>query len=51
MVAGTAFAFNMPARQALIADLVEPDDLNHAITLNNALLNLTRIVGRPSPAS
>lgn len=42
---GAAFAFNMPARQALIAELVPPDDLANAIALSNAGLNLNRILG------
>ena len=47
LIQGTSFAFNMPARQAMIADLVEPDDLGSAIALNNAVLNLTRVIGPP----
>jgi MFS family permease len=42
---GTAFAFNMPARQAFIAELVRPEYLRSAITLNNATMNFARIFG------
>jgi MFS family permease len=42
---GTAFAFNMPARQAFIAELVRPEFLRSAITLNNATMNFARIFG------
>jgi MFS family permease len=45
LVQGTCFAFNMPARQALVADLVGPEDLPNAIALNNANMNLTRVLG------
>jgi MFS family permease len=44
---GTAFAFNMPARQAFIADLVRPELLRSAINLNNATMNFGRIAGPP----
>ena len=47
LLQGTAFAFNMPARQALVGDLVSPADLGNAIALNNAAMNLTRVVGPP----
>jgi MFS family permease len=42
---GTAFAFNMPARQALIAELVGPDDLPNALAISNAGLNFNRVAG------
>jgi MFS family permease len=42
---GTLFAFNMPARQALVAELVPPSELTNAIALNNMAMNATRIVG------
>lgn len=47
LIQGTSFAFNMPARQAMIADLVGMEDLGNAIALNNSLLNFTRVVGPP----
>jgi MFS family permease len=42
---GTAFSFNMPARQAYIADLVERPILGNAVALNNAGMNFCRIAG------
>jgi MFS family permease len=46
-VQGTAFSFNMPARQAFIADLVAPELMRSAINLNNATMNFGRIAGPP----
>ncbi|MBM4415609.1 MAG: MFS transporter [Chloroflexi bacterium] len=40
---GTVFAFNMPARQALVPELVPREELANAIALNNAAMNGTRI--------
>jgi MFS family permease len=45
VVQGTAFAFNMPARQALTADIVGHADLSNALALSNANMNLTRVLG------
>jgi MFS family permease len=45
LVQGTLFAFNMPARQALVAELVPRSMLMNAIALNNVGMNATRIVG------
>lgn len=42
---GTIFAFNMPSRQAIIPELVGPAKLMNAIALNNAGMNLSRILG------
>ena len=42
---GTMFAFNGPARQALLPEIVGEDGLMNAIALNNAAMNLTRILG------
>ncbi|MGH2350328.1 MAG: MFS transporter, partial [Chloroflexota bacterium] len=42
---GMAFAFNMPARQALIAELVDRADLANALAIYNAGLNLNRVAG------
>ncbi len=42
---GTMFSFNGPARQALIPELVDEHQLTNAIALNNAAMNLTRVVG------
>ncbi|MCX6020166.1 MAG: MFS transporter [Chloroflexi bacterium] len=45
LVQGTVFAFNMPARQALVPALVGRDNLANAVALNNAGMNLTRVLG------
>ena len=42
---GSAFAFNMPARQAYIAEIVGHSLLRSAVTLNNAGMNFTRVAG------
>lgn len=44
-VQGTAFAFNMPSRQAFVAELVSKERLTNAIALNNAGMNLMRVIG------
>ncbi len=44
---GTFWAFMMPARQAIIAELVDDNQLNNAISLNAAGMSLTTMV---SPA-
>ncbi len=45
LIQGCAFAFNVPARQALIAELVPPEDLANAVALYNAGLNFCRVAG------
>lgn len=42
---GTAFAFDIPARQAFIVHLVGKADLPNAIALNSTLFNATRVIG------
>jgi predicted MFS family arabinose efflux permease len=42
---GTALAFEMPSRQALMMDLVGPQHLVNAIALNSAMVNAARFVG------
>lgn len=42
---GTMSAFSTPASQALIANLVERDDLPSAVALNSMTFNLARAVG------
>jgi MFS family permease len=42
---GSVAAFEIPARQALMIDLVGRDDLRDAIALNSSGFNLARIVG------
>lgn len=45
LLQGTAFAFNVPARQALVTDLVGPARLRNAIALTTTATNACRIVG------
>ena len=42
---GTATAFEAPARQAFVGELVGPDDLSNAVGLNSASFNAGRIIG------
>ena len=42
---GLATAFEMPARQTLMVELVGKRDLVNAIALNSAMVNSTRVVG------
>lgn len=47
---GTVNAFDMPARQAFVVEMVEDrEDLPNAIALNSSLVNVARLVG-PSVA-
>ncbi len=45
VLVGLVFAFEVPARQSLIVDLVGKDDLMNAIALNSSAFNATRVVG------
>lgn len=42
---GTASAFDAPARQAFVPELVDPSDLSNAVGLNSASFNAARLVG------
>lgn len=43
---GTINAFDIPARQALVYDMVDnKDDLPNAIALNSSMVNLARLIG------
>ena len=42
---GLCMAFEMPARQSLMVELVGKKDLVNAIALNSAMVNSTRIIG------
>ena len=42
---GLVYAFDMPARQALVHQLVETEDLGNAVALNSSMINSARIVG------
>jgi MFS transporter, DHA1 family, staphyloferrin A biosynthesis exporter len=47
---GVTMAFNQPARQSLISELVPNEDLPNAVGLSSATVNLTRVIG-PSIAA
>ncbi len=42
---GLANTFDNPARQAFVSEMVDPDDLRNAVTLNSVLVNAARAVG------
>jgi MFS family permease len=42
---GTAAAFDIPARQSFLVELVGKDDLTNAIALNSSAFNASRVVG------
>ncbi len=45
LLLGCAAAFDAPARQAFVSELVEPVDLSNAVGLNSASFNAARLVG------
>jgi MFS family permease len=46
IISGIISAFDAPARQSLVIDLIDnPDDLGNAIALNSAIFNSARLVG------
>jgi len=42
---GTANAFEAPARQAFVLEMVDPEDMTNAIALNSAMFNTAMAVG------
>lgn len=42
---GIIYAIDVPARQAMVVELVGKDDLLNAVSLNSAVFNITRIIG------
>ncbi|WGL53181.1 MFS transporter [Nocardioides sp. BP30] len=44
-VFGVGAAFDVPARQSFVSEMVGPDDLTNAVGLNSAAFNTARIVG------
>ena len=44
-VLGVASAFDAPARQSFVSEIVGPDDLTNAVGLNSASFNAARIIG------
>jgi MFS family permease len=49
LLLGVVAAFDAPARQSFVSDLVGPDDVSNAVALNSASFNLARLLG-PSVA-
>ena len=45
LVLGVASAFDAPARQSFVSEIVGPDDLANAVGLNSASFNTARLVG------
>lgn len=45
VASGIISAFDMPAPQALVYQLVAADDLTNAVALNSSIINAARIVG------
>jgi MFS family permease len=45
LLLGVASAFDAPARQTFVSELVDPDHLTNAVGLNSASFNAARIVG------
>jgi MFS family permease len=45
VISGMISAFDMPARQALVYQLVAAEDLPNAVALNSSMINAARIVG------
>jgi MFS family permease len=45
LLLGTANAFDSPARQSFVVDLVSKEDLTNAIALNSSVFNLGTIIG------
>ncbi|MCW2787377.1 MAG: transporter, partial [Marmoricola sp.] len=42
---GSGAAFDAPARQSFVSEMVGPDELSNAVGLNSASFNLARVVG------
>ncbi|MGA8255610.1 MAG: MFS transporter [Nocardioides sp.] len=42
---GIGSAFDAPARQSFVSEMVDPDDVTNAVGLNSASFNLARILG------
>jgi MFS family permease len=45
LLLGVTAAFDAPARQSFVSDLVGPDDVSNAVALNSASFNLARLLG------
>ncbi|MDQ2719929.1 MAG: MFS transporter [Bacteroidota bacterium] len=45
VVLGTINAFDVPARQSMVNEMVGKEDLSNAIALNSSMVNLARLIG------
>lgn len=45
LIFGVGAAFDAPARQSFVSELVDADDLTNAVALNSATFNMARILG------
>ncbi|QIX25742.1 MFS transporter [Nocardioides sp. JQ2195] len=45
LVFGIASAFDAPARQSFVSEMVDPGDVSNAVGLNSATFNMARIMG------
>jgi MFS family permease len=45
LLLGVASAFDAPARQSFVSEIVDPDDVTNAVGLNSASFNAARIIG------
>ncbi|HEX6419743.1 MAG TPA: MFS transporter [Acidimicrobiales bacterium] len=45
VVGGVAMAFDNPARRSFVVEMVDPEHINNAVSLNSALMTASRVVG------
>jgi MFS family permease len=45
VLGGVCMAFDNPARRSFVVDMVDPDRINNAVSLNSALMTSSRVVG------
>jgi MFS family permease len=45
LAGGFMLAFDNPARRSFVAEMVEEDDIQNAVTLNTALMTCSRVIG------
>jgi MFS family permease len=45
LLGGLTMAFDNPTRRSFVVEMVPPDDINNAVSLNSALMTSSRVVG------
>jgi len=45
LISGATIAFDLPARQAFVVEMVGKDDVPNAVALNSAIFNAARLIG------